>query len=241
MKMKFEIKNWAGAVLFTYESDTLKQAVEAAVESRADLSGANLSGAYLSGANLYGANLYGADLSRANLSRAYLSGANLYGANLYGADLYRANLSRACLSGACLYGADLSGANLYVANLSGANLSRADLNNAKEADYALAQTTHVPQEGPFWGWKKCKNGVLVKVAIGAKAKRSNGAGRKCRAEYVKTLEVIGGEVGISMHDGKTEYRVGQITRCDKWDDDRWNECSGGIHFFLTREEAQAFG
>jgi len=29
-------------------------------------------------------------------------------------------------------------------------------------------------------------------------------------------------------------------RCDKWDDDRWNECSGGIHFFLTRAEAEAY-
>ena len=210
MKIEFEIKNWAGTVLATYESDTFKQAVEAAVKS--------------------GANLSGADLSGADLSGAYLSGAYLSWANLSGADLSGANLS----------GADLSRANLSGANLSWAYLSGAYLKDAKEADYGLAQTTHVPQEGPFWGWKKCQNGVLVKVAIGAKAKRSNGAGRKCRAEYVKTLEVIGGEVGISMHDGKTEYRVGQITRCDKWDDDRWNECSGGIHFFLTRKEAEMF-
>ena len=74
--MKFEIKSrFDSSVLFSVETDTWKLALEAAVKSRADLSGANPSRANLSGANLSGANL-----SRANLSRA-----NLYGANLYGA------------------------------------------------------------------------------------------------------------------------------------------------------------
>jgi hypothetical protein len=27
-------------------------------------------------------------------------------------------------------------------------------------------------------------------------------------------------------------------RCDKWNEDRWIECGGGIHFFLTRIEAE---
>lgn len=52
---------------------------------------------------------------------------------------------------------------------------------------------------------------------------------------------IGATEGYSQHDkGKTVYRVDEIVHCDKWDEDRWNECSGGIHFFLTREEAEAW-
>ena len=82
--MKFEIKSrWDASVLFSIETNNFRLAVEAAVKSRANLSGANL---------------YGADLSGANLS-----GANLYGANLYGANLYGANLSGANLSGALGY------------------------------------------------------------------------------------------------------------------------------------------
>jgi hypothetical protein len=182
--------------------------------TRADLSGANLSGADLSGA----------DLSWANLS----------GANLSGADLSWANLSRANL-----YRADLSWANLSGANLSEANLSRANLYRAKEADLALAMTTHLP-EGPFIGWKKCMDGVIVKLRIPEKAKRSHGASRKCRAEFVTVLEVIGAEKGISIHDKKTEYTPGRTTRCDKWSEDRWETCGGGIHFFISRLEAEAF-
>jgi hypothetical protein len=72
--MKIEIKSWLnGDVLFALETESIKVCLEAAVKSRADLSGANLSRADLSGANLSGANLSGANLSRANLSGANLS------------------------------------------------------------------------------------------------------------------------------------------------------------------------
>ena len=157
--------------------------------------------------------------------RANLIGANLRSANLIGADLS---------------GANLSGADLSDANLSGADLSDADLSGALDAAYVLAQSSILPETGPIWGWKKCKNNVLVKLVVGNTAKRSHSTGRKCRAEHVKVLEVIGAEVGVSIHDGVTQYKVGQIVRCNTWNDDRWEECGGGIHFFLTRIEAERY-
>ena len=202
---------------------------------RADLSGANLSDADLGGANLSGANLSCAYLSCAYLSGAYLSCADLSGANLSGA-----NLSRADLSGAYLSGANLSCANLSRADLRGANLSGADLSGAVDAEYALAQHSILPETGPIWGWKKCRNNVLVKLVVGDTAKRSHATGRKCRAEHVKVLEVIGAKIGISTYDINTQYRAGQIVLCDKWNEDRWTECGGGIHFFLTRIEAERY-
>lgn len=172
---------------------------------------------------------YEADTLRIAVEAAVKSGAKLVEAALHGADLARAELRSA----------KFAEANLYEANLYGAKLAEADLKNTKNADLLLASTAILPADGPVWGWKKCQNNVLVKVAVGAEAKRSNATGRKCRAEYVKVLEIIGAEVGIGLHDRKTEYRVGQTVRCDKWDADRWRECSGGIHFYLTREEAEA--
>src|SRR5690348_7915527 len=188
--MKFEIKSWVnGAVLFAIETDSWKLAVEAAVKSRADLSGADL----------YGANLFGANLSRA--------------------DLYGANLSRA--------------------NLSSADLSGANLSGAKNADLAQAQTSITP-EGNIVGWKKCRNGVIVKLLIPQKARRSNATGRKCRAEYVKVLRVFGAEEGVSEYDPSTVYRKGETVKCDTWNENRFVECGGGIHFFLTRIEAENY-
>ena len=211
----------------------------------ADLRGANLYGANLYGADLRGANLYGADLRGADLCGADLYGANLYGADLYGANLYGANLYGADLRGADLYGADLRGADLcgadlYGANLYGADLYGANLRETKNAELALARIAIIPSDGDVTGWKKCNSGVLVKLLVPADAKRSHGSGRKCRAEFVRVLEVIGADVGISQHDDKTAYRVGETVRCDKWREDRWEECAGGIHFFITRAEAEAY-
>jgi hypothetical protein len=80
------INRFSGAVIYEGASGmTQRAALEAAIASRANLSGADLHGADLSRANLSGADLSGADLSRADLSGADLHGADLSGADLHGA------------------------------------------------------------------------------------------------------------------------------------------------------------
>ena len=174
-----------------------------------------------------------ADLSRANLYGADLSRANLYGANLYGADLYGANLSRADLSRANLYGANLSRANLYGANLYGANI-----NKDTKIRFAIA----CPDAGAFIAWKAA-GGYIVKMEIPEDAKRSSATTRKCRCDKAKVLEIQNkdgstAEVSEVTSDRGGVYRVGEMVYPDSWDEDRWNECSHGIHFFVTRMEAE---
>jgi len=166
-----------------------------------------------------------ADLRRANLSVANLSWANLSVANL---------------SGANLSGANLSGANLSEANLSEANLSEAYLSWAKDIPSLVASRLTITPVGEFVAFKRCRNGVTVKLKIPADAKRSNATSRKCRASHVEVLEVDGADEGVSIHDESTVYRVGETVHCDEWNDDRWTECGGGIHFFITREEAEDY-
>ena len=179
--------------------------------------------ANLRGANLHGANLHGADLR----------GANLYGANLYGANLYGANL----------YGADLRGANLYGADLYGANLYGADLYGAKyDADALWVKQAIILPEGDIYGWKKCAGNVLVKLRIPSAALRCHAlGGRKCRAEHAEVVEIVGADMAVSIHDPGFVYRVGDTVRpkqpfCMDWN----QECASGIHFFITREEAEAY-
>ncbi len=247
------LNRWTGEAKFTAEisatSDMLTSvklglAVKWAVKNKADLSRAylpraNLSGAYLSRADLSGAYLSRADLSGADLSGAYLKRADLSGAYLSGADLSGAYLQRADLSGAYLSGADLSGADLSGADLSGADISGANLSRAKGAEFVIARTRILP-EGALIGWKKCRNGVIVRLRIPEEARRSHAFGRKCRAEFADVMEVIGADVGVSSHNSSTEYRCGERVTCHKWSDDWQEECAGGIHFFITREEAEAY-
>ena len=181
---------------------------------RADLRGANLYEA-----DLRGANLYGADLRGAYLRGAYLRGAYLRGADLRGADLR---------------GADLRGANLYGANLSESNLSEANLNNT------IAQL-QCPEKGSFIGYKKCQ-GLIVELEIMADALRSSATSRKCRCSKAKVLEIDNGNLQevCSDRDSNFIYKVGEIVEVKDFDTDRWNECSAGIHFFITRQEAENY-
>ena len=187
---------------------------------RASLRGADLRGANLQGASLRGADLRGADLRRADLQKADLWGANLWGANLWGADLW----------GADLWEADLRGANLCEAN----NIP----------DYVCPICC--PEEGSFTGFKKAYwNGtpVIVKLQIPADAKRSSATNRKCRCDKAKVLSItdFSGaaefQMAVSIWDNNFIYEVGKTVIVDDYDDNRWNECSTGIHFFITRDEA----
>lgn len=208
----------------------------------ADLCNANLSGIDLCGVDLSDARLCNADLScaiinAANLSYADLSGANLCYTNLCNTDLHNANISDANLCGT-----NLSGANLSRANLRGTDLSKL-IYDEDTAFYAL----QCPETGSFIGYKKA-HGYIVELEILADAKRSSATSRKCRCSAAKVLSIttISGKSTkvkeiASNRDSNFVYRVGEIVRVDCFDENRWNECSTGIHFFITRSEAERYG
>jgi len=81
---------------------------------------------------------------------------------------------------------------------------------------------------------------VAKLLIPAGAKRIGGMiGRKCRAEFATVLEGS----GVSLYDSSFEYRCGETvypTAENPFNPDPLVECSGGIHFFLTPEEAKAY-
>jgi hypothetical protein len=225
---------------------------------RADLRGANIQRAYLQEANLQEANLQEADLQEADLQWANLRGAALQGANLRGAyiqeanlqeaDLQWANLRRAYLQRANLRGAYIQEANLQEADLRGANLQEADLHGARDVPFIPMAC---PDAGAFVAWKKIRTvndgaaiAAIAKLLIPDGVPRSSATGRKCRAERAKVLEIQdidGNEINVSgtslRSNSALTYRAGDMVIADLWDEDRWNECSHGIHFFINRQEA----
>ena len=191
-------------------------------------------------ANLRGANLRYANLSRANLRGANLSDADLRNANLDGANLRDADLSYADLSYANLGGANFRDADLRNANLSCANLRDADLRDAKNIPYIPLEC---PSEGSFIGWKKI-NKILIKLEIPEDARRSSATTKKCRCDKAKVLgfyDLNSTELNIDKiinHSYNTcEYIKGEMVYPDSFDEDRWNECSHGIHFFINKQDA----
>ena len=191
-------------------------------------------------ANLYGANLREADLREADLREADLYGANLREANLYGANLYGANLYGANLREANLREANLREANLYGTNLYGANLREANLCEAKNIPFIPLVC---PERGSFTAFKKCGS-YIIELLIPQDAKRCSATTRKCRASYAKVVAITNMDGSQAEVDHVTnhayepiEYKIGEYVHPDSFDDDRWNECSHGIHFFINRQEA----
>ena len=247
----FKVLNrYSGEVQFTAEIDCketetesikLGLAVRWAVKNKTNLQGANLQGVDLQDADLryidmQGVNLQGADLRYVDLREANLQDANLRYIDMQGANLRDADLRYVDLQGANLRDVDLSGVALREANLRDVNLDKKDID---KIDFQIC-----PMQGSFQAWKKLADNHIALVEIPAKAKRtSNLKGRKCRASYVKTLKIYKGNkliktVVSGRHDSKTTYKAGTITRADKYDDDARLECTNGIHFFMTRKEAE---
>jgi len=216
----------------------------------ADLRGAGLRDANLLGANLQGANLKGAilesaDIRSANLRDANLRDASLLGTDLLGTDLLGADLRGAILGGANLSWAALAGANLRGVDFRGANLEGANLDGANLAGAILPENwLIVPLVGQsFTAFKKVAGGVILELLIPRSAQRtSNLIGRKCRANKALVVGVAVGNAnntGVykSLHDWDFTYEVGKMAWEPSFDPDIRVECTTGIHFFMTKEEA----
>jgi hypothetical protein len=172
-----------------------------------------------------------------NLQEANLLGANLRGANLRGANLLEANLQGANLQWANLQWANLLEANLLEANLQGANLLGANLQGANLLRTILPAFAIVPEEGAFIGWKKTSMGIIrIKVLEGA-VRVSSLVGRKCRASKILILDGPGCGGMSPTHETKIVYTQGATIEQD-CDTDIRIECASGIHFFLTKQEAE---
>lgn len=160
---------------------------------------------------------------------------------LSGNDGARANLQNANLQGANLWGADLQGADLRGADLRGADLKDANLWGT------VGVASACPEEGTFIAFKKARfnnQDVIVKLQIPDDAKRSSATGRKCRCDKALVLEIsdIAGIItdfthAKSFYDNNFVYKVGEIVSVNSFDENRWNECAPGIHFYITRQEA----
>ena len=175
-------------------------------------------------------------------------------ADLRGADLRGADLCGAYLRGADLRDADLRGADLRDADLRGADLRDAYLRDAylRGAENVPYIPLSCPSHGSFIGWKKCRNhgtnndDVIVKLEIPEDALRSSAVGRKCRASKAIVLEIQ--DIEGNKIDSKAystyereqdfEYIAGEIVEPrEPFNENRYEECGSGIHFFIDRQEA----
>lgn len=112
-----------------------------------------------------------------------------------------------------------------------------------------------PSEGSFIAYKKCyrenhagHDEYVVKLLIPEDAKRSSSIGIKCRASKAVVLDIIPlsdkkkkvdtvYSASCLSSGKKFPYRIGETVYPDDFDENRFEECASGIHFFMNFEDA----
>lgn len=196
----------------------------------------------------------------ADFSNAFLYDINLSGANLRGACFRGALLKNVKFIGTDLTAADFTGANIVDTDLSDAILCGAYLKGVTVDSIFINENTKIsvplncPSSGSFIGWKKAlyhdvKTTCIVKLLIPEDAKRSSAFDKKCRCDKAVILGAYDYVTGRpleestligSLFDPDFKYHIGDTITIPDFDDNRWNECSSGFHFFLDEESAKNF-
>lgn len=155
--------------------------------------------------------------------------------------------------------ADVSQAVFIACNLLHSDFTKANVEDVKFLHCLMNGAVgldkvpiHCPEKGGFIGWKKgvvirdetVIDHVIIELYIPASAKRSSASGTKCRASIAKVLSITSIADGSTKYDWcqslfapNTIYTVGSYVKPDAFDKNRWNECSHGIHFFMSKQEA----
>ena len=124
------------------------------------------------------------------------------------------------------------------------------MNNTKYNHLTSFFALQCPEKGSFIAYKKALSiennneiEVIVELLVMEDSERSSATSRKCRFSHTKTLSItsLDGKINYSIaHSVKNSdfvYQVGKENTVDDFDKNRWDECSTGIHGFITREEA----
>lgn len=162
---------------------------------------------------------------------------------------------------ACFDFADLTGSTFLRCDFKGASMRGAILDNVtfnKDCTNMPYIPMACPETGAFVAYKiACRLNTnfsifsiinpdvwcVIKLEIPEDARRSSATGRKCRASKAKVLSIesVDGsqsfEFAQSTWDRDFIYKRGETYEVKNFDENRFNECAPGIHFFLNRNEA----
>ena len=137
----------------------------------------------------------------------------------------------------------LSCSNMSGSNMSGSDMSGSDMSGIKTSGTTAFFSLCCPPEGSFIAFKKANN-KIVKLLITEDAKRSSATSLRCRASKAKVLSIESIDKTETFKSVKSNYnsnfiyKVGETVEVTDFDENRWTECSTGIHFFISRMNAE---
>lgn len=222
---------------------------------RADLKWYDFRKMILKNKNFRKADLCWSNFQAAILDNSDFSEADLRYCNLCDTDCKGTNFSKSFLRFTIFGEANLRKANFTESILdytifTESNMRGAIIDRAKNTDTTAFFGLQCPEEGAFIGFKRCraskelKEDRIVKLLIMEDSLRTSSNNRRCRASKVKVLSIesLDGEEkfnsAISKRDHELKYIVGEIIEVKNFNKERWSDCAEGIHFYITRYEAE---
>lgn len=131
-------------------------------------------------------------------------------------------------------------------NFTDTNIKNLDISKIMFDSSTIGLSMVCPEEGEFIAYKVAKYSygkALIKLLIPKDALRSSATTRKCRCNKARVLEITSLQNGKklkyarSFFNNNFQYDLGEMVEVKDFDTNRWDECSNGIHFFITKQEA----
>lgn len=201
-----------------------------------DLSGADLSNMDFTLSSFQNTVLNHVDFENSSVENALFDGCSMKGANFKNAKMVTASF-RYC---------DMRECNIEGADLFGAVLEFADLEGIVSSEETKWFRLRCPEKGAFLGYKKCVNDRMVQLLIPADAKRTSATLPSCRCNKAKVLTIKSFDFqenfdeAWSLVDENFIYKKGEWVEVKNFNENRWQDSTTGIHFWMSRAEAEAY-
>lgn len=173
--------------------------------------------------------------------------------------IFNVSFNQANLQGCNFEASHISGCNFDSANLNSCNFNFARIEKSNFFSVKTINTTFIntkthwdnaflldtcPTTGSFTAFKYV-SGYIVELLIPKDAYRTSDHTRRCRASKAKTISITNKDGSpsnltyiYSTHNCR--YEVGKLTKVPFFDKEGTN-ITGGIYFFITRQEAVSYG
>lgn len=201
-----------------------------------DLSGTDLSNMDFTLSSFQNTVLNHVDFENSSVENALFDGCSMKGANFKNAKMVTASF-RYC---------DMRECNIEGADLFGAVLEFADLEGIVSSEETKWFRLRCPEKGAFLGYKKCVNDRMVQLLIPADAKRTSATLPSCRCNKAKVLTIKSFDFqenfdeAWSLVDENFIYKKGEWVEVKNFNENRWQDSTTGIHFWMSRAEAEAY-
>ncbi len=187
--------------------------------------------------NLFSCFFYHCCITSSIFAFAKISHSRFDNTNIYNTLFHHADLLQSIITDS-----DLLKVDFRYSNCAGVDFCNSHMKKVSTNELTSFFQLQCPEEGSFIGYKVA-NKHIIKLLITEDAKRSSATSRKCRCSKAKVLSIENLSTGVESNqivsdfDDKFIYEVGKIVEVEDFDMNRWKECSTGIHFFITRQEA----